>query len=67
MKATHLIVCITVFCFIALSSQQNVGGYKKLSPKQVYKNSAARKALNVGAQKVVQKAIEENKIPKGKY
>lgn len=66
MKTSHLLACITVFCFVALSSQQ-YGGYKELTPKEVYKKDAAKGALKFGADAIIAKLIKQNKIPKGDY
>ena len=67
MRSNYLIACIAVFCFIAISSQQAVGGYQKLTPKQVLNNPAAKGALNFGADAIIDKLIATKKIPKDKY
>ena len=66
MKQSYLLACMAIFCLVAFSSQQ-VGGYTRLTPKQVYKSDAARGALKFGADKVLAKLIYEGKIPKHHY
>ena len=67
MRTNYLIVCLAVFCFISFSSQQILGGYTRLTPKQVYKSDAAKGALKFGFDKIIAKLIDECKIPKHDY
>ena len=67
MRTSHLIACIAIFCFVALSTQNKVGEYERLTPKQVYKDDAAKAALNFGADKIIEKLIALKKIPKHDY
>ena len=65
MKSIYLIL---FFAFVCFSSQSAVGGYQKLDPERVYKDAAAKEALNFGAKALIVKAIYTNKIPNdGKY
>ncbi len=61
MKASF-IACLAIFCLFVAAHQQTVGGYTPLTPKQVYKNSAARNALNIGAKLALGKAVRNGVI-----
>jgi len=60
---------MAVFCLVALSSQtkDKVGGYQRLTPKQVLNSPNAKGALEFGADAIISKLIADRKIPKDHY